>query len=43
MKEHLELRLTETLNEAKRHYESFINIRDQYNTFVDGRVNQMVE
>ena len=26
-----------------RHYNSFISIRDQYNDFVQGRVNQMVE
>jgi hypothetical protein len=43
VKEHLELRLQETLEEAKRHHNSYISIRDQYNNFIEGRVNQMVE
>lgn len=41
--EHLEIRLKETLEEAKRHYQSYISIRDQYNVFIEGRVNAMVE
>ena len=41
--EHYELRLKETLEEAKRHYESYIAIRDQYNSFLQGRINLMME
>jgi hypothetical protein len=43
IKLHLEARLKETLEEAKRHYESYMTMRDQYNQFVEGRINQMVE
>ena len=41
MKEYMELRLQETLAEAKRHYQSYVDIREQYNQFVSGRINQM--
>ena len=41
MKEYMELRLQETLAEAKRHYQSYVDIREQYNSFVSGRINQM--
>lgn len=37
----MDLRLQETLAEAKRHYQSYMDIREQYNTFVDGRLNRM--
>ena len=37
----MELRLAETLAEAKRHYESYMDIRDQYNAFLEGRINQL--
>ena len=30
----MELRLQETLGEAKRHYNSYVDIREQYNSFV---------
>ena len=39
----MEKRLSETLEEAKRHYQSYIDIRDQYNNFVEGRINKMIE
>ena len=39
----MELRLNETLAEAKRHYHSFVDIRNQYNNFIEGRINLMVE
>jgi hypothetical protein len=39
----MELRLNETLAEAKRHYQSFVDIRNQYNNFIEGRINLMVE
>ena len=42
-KEMMEKRLSETLQEAKRHYTSYIEIRDQYNNFVEGRINKMIE
>lgn len=35
----MELRLQETLAEAKRHYNSYVDIREQYNSFVQGRIN----
>ena len=40
IKEYMELRLQETLAEAKRHYNSYVDIREQYNSFVQGRINQ---
>lgn len=43
VKEHLELRLKETLEEAKRHYSSYIKIRDEYNSFLESRINTVVE
>lgn len=39
----MELRLSETMAEAKRHYQSYVDIRSQYNSFIEGRINQMVE
>lgn len=42
-KEHMELRLSETLAEGKRHYQSYMNMRDQYNSFVEGRLNKMYD
>jgi len=42
-KEQMELRLSETMAEAKRHYQSYVDIRSQYNSFVEGRINQMVD
>ena len=41
LKELMELRLQETLAEAKRHYNSYVDIREQYNSFVQGRINQV--
>jgi uncharacterized protein (DUF3084 family) len=41
LKELMEVRLEETLGEAKRHYQSYVDIREQYNSFVNGRINQM--
>jgi len=39
----MELRLQETMAEAKRHYQSYMDIRQQYNAFVEGRLNQMID
>lgn len=39
-KEYMEARLQETLSEAKRHYQSYLDIRDQYNSFLQGRINK---
>lgn len=39
----LELRLTETLAEAKRSYDSYISMREQYNAFLQGRINQLMD
>jgi len=41
MKEHMELRLNETLAEAKRHHQSYIEMREQYNNYIEGRINIM--
>lgn len=43
LKELMELRLSETMAEAKRHYQSYTDMRDQYNTFVEGRMNQLFQ
>jgi len=40
-KEFMEVRLSETMAEAKRHYESFKDMRTQYNSYVEGRINKM--
>ena len=42
-KDYMELRLNETMAEAKRHYQSYIDIRNQYNNFIEGRINTMVD
>jgi hypothetical protein len=39
----MELRLSETMAEAKRHYQSYMEIRSQYNNFIEGRINKMVD
>ena len=39
----MELRLNETLAEAKRHHQSYIDIRDQYNNYIEGRINIMYQ
>ena len=41
MKEHMELRLNETLAEAKRHHQLYLEMRDQYNNYIEGRINIM--
>lgn len=38
-----EIRLQETLAEAKRHHKNYVELRDQYNDFVDGRLNKMID
>ena len=38
-KDYMELRLQETLAEARRHHQSYMDIREQYNSFVEGRIN----
>ena len=37
----MELRLSETMAEAQRHYKSYQDIREQYNNFVEGRLNTL--
>ena len=39
----MEVRLQETMSEAKRHYQSYMDIREQYNRFVEGRLNIMIK
>lgn len=39
----MDIRLEETMAEAKRHYQSYLDIRQQYNCFVEGRLNQMID
>jgi hypothetical protein len=41
-KEYMEARLAETMAEARRHHQSYIEIREQYNAFIDGRINSMI-
>ena len=41
--DHLESRLKESLKEAQRHYDKFVDMREQYNSFVEGRINQLTE
>ena len=38
--EYLNLRLEETMNEAKRHFSNYISVRDTYNAFLESRLNQ---
>jgi hypothetical protein len=38
----MEARLAETLAEARRHHKSYMDIREQYNNFVEGRINSMI-
>lgn len=42
-KDYMESRLQETLAEARRHHQSYMDIREQYNSFVEGRINQMIK
>jgi len=35
----MDLRLQETMAEAKRHYSTYMDMREQYNSFVEGRLN----
>lgn len=39
----MEMRLSETMAEAKRHHQSYMDIRQQYNSFLEGRLNQMID
>lgn len=39
----MEVRLQETMAEAKRHHQSYLDMRQQYNNFVESRLNQMVD
>lgn len=43
VKDHLELRLQETLEEAKRHYQNYTSMRDEHNRFLESRLNKLVE
>ena len=34
----MKLRMQETMNEAKRHFTNYMNIRNQFNSFMEGRL-----
>jgi hypothetical protein len=36
-----ELRLEETMKESKRHHNNYVELRNQFNNFLEGRINQM--
>ena len=38
----MEARLAETMAEARRHHQSYVEIREQYNNFIEGRINSMM-
>ena len=38
--EYLQIRMEETMAEAKRHFANYINARDTLNSFMESRLNQ---
>lgn len=36
---YLKLRLDETMNEAKRHFQNYINLRNSFNQFLESKFN----
>ncbi|CDW85846.1 UNKNOWN [Stylonychia lemnae] len=38
--QYLKLRLDETMNEAKRHFTNYIQVRNSFNSFLESRLNQ---
>jgi len=38
--EYLQIRLEETMSEAKRHFSNYINARDTLTLFMESRLNQ---
>ena len=38
--EYLQKRIEETMGEAKRHFNNYIQVRNMYNQFLESRLNQ---